>query len=259
MSGFEETKILNKIIDFTILDSNKTFNSESSIYVDNICCLTSKDKLLILLVDKELIFIDIDSSSILIKKYINQPDINMDFFLSPTYNPISNLSSIYTIENTNNFIALDNSNFFIQIEYGSNNQIKIYRSERKFDCIKLFGDLFMGYDRANSELCVSNIENQKDLLKINVQGSLGIEDFGMDENTNYLYYIENGKLFNLLEKNKDFKRKTEYKLHCRVNHVIFTKDFVSLILEDKSFVSFLICSTDNPEELALKIKNLPSR
>ncbi len=253
-----------KSINSLILKPNGLIDLSSygSIDNNNNVCLTCKNNLLVLSINSELLFIDINSKQVILKHNIENENKRLKYFLTPVNLSLNKLKYLKSTFN-NNLIGLGNLNNLMAINYDfKENRLKIYDSNdstsMQFESFEINENKVIAY--GNGQLVGFDLGDSNPFSKpsfsIKLNGST-IEMFGLSMNKNYVYFIENRTVLKFYRWN-DNEKIGETQLHCKPINIICTNDYLSLAMQDRKIISFLICDPLVPNSID-KIKDLESR
>jgi hypothetical protein len=186
-----------------------------------------------------------------------------NYFLSPTNLFLNNIFNLNACINSDNIIGQGNLKNILFISYNNNsNKIRIQttNSRQSFDSYVLNKNILLAYDMNNEQLIGYNLNELKPFNKIefqiNIDKSL-IQTFGLSQDCKYVYIIEKRttlKFYRLI----DCKKIAETLLYSLVRDVTCSDEFISLSMQDKRVISFLIVDPLVPNS-SDKIKSLESR
>jgi len=238
-------------------------SSYGSIDDDNVC-LTNTNNLLVLSINSELIFIDINSKQIILKRNIENETKSLKYFLTPVILSLNKLKHLKSTFN-DNLIGLGNLNNLISINYDSKeNKLKIYDSNDSKQLSILFESFIINENKviaygSKDQLIGFNLADpspfSKSIFSIKLNGSVDL--FGLSLNNKYVYIVENHKILKFYRWN-DNEKIGETQLYCKPINIMCTDDYLSLAMQDRRIISFLIVDPLVPHS-ADKIKKLESR
>lgn len=162
--------------------SNKT---DQSILSRSEFILTDKNQFMAVSYGNHLIYCGNDS--ILSSKDLNDNEMDIEYFLSPTNIPIKELKFLQPIKGTDNLLALDFSNRLVRITYENNSVIRMFNLNKIFSSFKLYDRTIVAHNTENSEIIISNIDENKLVHKFTCSA---ITKYGLDSSKKYLYLVE---------------------------------------------------------------------
>jgi len=257
------------------------FDNKNESLLDN-SCLTYENKLLVLFVGCELIFIRITNAEIVFTKSFNQFEINLEYFISPTNLIINKLLNLTPIKGTDNLIAINNLNELLLLNFDMShaNKLRLIRSSvstqasnhaANFESFKLSGNILLAFDRLNKLLIGFDIKLvmqansfSQCMFKIKLKDNLSQDfsliylDYGLSPNSEYCYAILNKKLLRLYRAKEQSQMIGEMPLYGEANCALCTDEFVALGMQDNRVCSYLIADPNDTEAYE-KIQQLESR
>lgn len=257
-----------------VIDLSSLFavsNDVSIIATDNIA-ITQKSKLIVIYLNTQLLFVELETKNIILCHKINRINVNsVKYFLSPTnlaLNKLNNLKSISA--NTDNLISQGNLNNLILINYDYElKKLRIYKTDdlepkRMFVSYVLNQLIVLAYDKLNEELIGfklnTNDNNPNVFENISFKTSIHksvIDSFGLSSDNKYVYVIEQKKNLRFF-RYEDSKKIAETVVYSRIGNVSCSDEYISLTMQNNRVISFLIVDPLIPDSTE-KIKKLESR
>ena len=257
----------------TIKFPNILLKLKNKYLLDNVCMLF-QSKIIVLFYDCSIFFIDSNNGMILFIKDFSLPEVDADYFLSPTNLQTNQLIKLTPVECCVDAI-LATSNLkhlnFITFDRSLNKIGKKFRSKNQFESFQTNQSLLCAFDKSKNKILFY------ELKRANKRSSFGdaflfeIEKNSLTQPLNFYGFSSLNKYFYLIENNRDLKfyklspdKKScfligEIFLYHSVAFVICNEEYICLGMNDRKLVSFLITDRDNIEESFKKIRSLPSR
>ena len=252
--------------DFQTLKSNGIINldtlaSRCSSLLDNISVLTRANSLLVLCLECELVFIDLNSRLLLSQLNFNNQTNTLKYFLSPTNSYSNSFLNLRPIDGTDSLIGLDNLHVLSLIRYNlDTNRIQLFSNElNKFDSFVIQNNLLVAFDSSNKQLIGYKLDEfipMVELFKVELNES-ALKTYGLSTDCKHLYLIENEKILKFFRLN-DMKLIAETLVYSSPTHVVCSDEYIALAMGDQRPISFLICDPKTPGAVK-RIKNLSSR
>jgi hypothetical protein len=245
-------------------------------------CLTYENKLLVLFVGCELVFVRISNSEIVFTKSFDQFEINLEYFISPTNLIINKLVNVTPIKSSDSLIAINNLNELLLLNFDMNhaNKLRLIRSSvstlgknhvGSFESFKLNGDILLAFDSLNKLLIGFDINSimqansfSKLSFRIKLKENLTQDfafislDYGLSPNSEYCYVILNKKLVRLYRAKEQSQMIGEMPLYGEAKCALCTDEFVALGMQDNRVCSYLIVDPNDSKGYE-KIQQLESR
>ncbi len=245
-------------------------------------CLTHENKLLVLFIDCELVFVNISNSEIVYTKSFDQFEMNLEYFISPTNLIIKKLVNVTPIKGTDSLIAINNLNelFLLNFDMNRASKLKLIRSSistlainlvGRFESFKLINNILLAFDSLNMLLIGFDIYSiieansfAKCLFRVKLKENLENDfsfislDYGLSPNSEYCYVILNKKFVRLYRAKEQTQMIGEMPLYGEANCSFCTDQFLALGMQDNRVCSYLIADPNDPEAYE-KIQQLESR
>lgn len=237
-------------------------------------CLTSDNNYVVLFTNQTLYYIDSKSGKILAHKTFDHQEIDLNYFLSPTNLLVNSLINLTPIANSNGFIALNNLNELVYFDFNVNGTLKmINNSNQKIHSFKLNVkyNFLIAFNKLGYELIIFDLNvvlkkssfncNKAIAFKINLTVD-AIDYFDSDTDFKYIYLVEKKKvlkLYTIKTSKKSAKLSGELPMYSDVLHIVSSGDFISIGMQDRKVISFLVADLSDEEKSYEKIRKLPSR
>ena len=261
--------------DFQMLKSNGIINldklaSHLSSLLGPSTVLTQHNSLLVLCLECELVFIDLNSQLLLSKLNLNNQTNSLKYFLSPTNFYSNGFLDLQPIKGTDSLIGLDNLHVLNLIHYSfETKRIQLFSNElNTFDSFVIQNNLLVAFDSSNKQLIGYNLDEfmpmidaaknpfRDFLFKVELKESK-LKTYGLSTDCKYLYLIENEKILKFFRLD-DMRIIAETLLYSPPTHVVCSDEYIALSMGDQRPISFLICDPKTPGA-STRIKNLSSR
>ena len=225
---------------------------------------TNTDTYLVLFFDSILTYIDLRCKNIIFKFDFSKPELNMEFFTSPTNVLNNRLTNITAVVNSHHLVALNNSNDMLLLKLNINNSFRIIRSscndqEMKFSSFQMNKSYLIAFNHIKCKLIGYNIERlldtnafekpqfQLDVINLNIYG------FSID--FKHVFTVENQRLlkfYNFIE----HRKMASIPLYTNVRCITCSSDYIVIGMKDKRIVSYMIWGSNDSYQ---KVKLLESR
>jgi hypothetical protein len=246
----ESISNLNKCLNNNIKLSTIN-NNESIKYAD----ISSKDKLLILLYNSELFFIDINNN-ISMGTLKARKMFESDYFIK-SFNLINGKKKLfYQIEETNSFIGISKLKKIVSLSISDdfknvneNIIVDIYEGSQ----IGLFKNIL--YFESNNEIKVYNLKNNSTIFSHSSQNKLLFACISDD--CEYLAIFEESKILSLFRLSNS-KKIAYLPIYNEINSILMSDHFVVMCMQDKRILSYLLVDPIKPDH-SKRISQLDSR
>lgn len=233
-------------------------------------CITNKNNILVVSLDCEVVFTDLNSKSILAQHDINHQNNakTLKYFLTPTNLALNKLTNLMNASNeSDDLVALGNLNNLVFISYDYlKNKIKLYdsydTSTSHYESFVITQNYLVAYDKLNEQLngfCLNNVNANPfkvQSLTISISGSI-LETYGLSSDCKYVYLVVNRNILKFYRWS-DNNKIAETKLYNKPTHIACTDEYMALAMQDRKIISFLIVDPLVPNS-SEKIKKLDSR
>ena len=245
----------NKWIDESINCLNKLLNNKvNNIYNKNLhfSDITSKDQLLILYHNNELLCIDSTISAIKSRKTYEK-----DYFIE-SKNFINGKNKLfYQIEETNDFVGINKLKQIIHLNISKDFKMineKILIENFEGYKIGLFKNILF-FD-SNNEIKVYNLNNNSivfnnSFIKNKLQFAC------ISDDCEYLATFEESRLLSLFRLSNS-KRIAQVPIYSEINSILMSDHYLVMCMQDKRILSYLIVDPDKPEH-SNRMNELDSR
>ena len=247
----------------------EVFTKNSDSLLENSAVTSTPGKThMVIFFNSILMYVDLKTSKIIFKKDFTEPDLDMEYFLSPTNTHTNKLNSLTPIVNRNCLVALNNSNDMLLISYDLKNMLKVIKSsissqEMKFESFHVSETSLLGYNRIQSKLYCFSIDQ---ILKTNsfskCEFEIGVNNltsFGFSRDLKHVFTIENQKLLQFYKRGDLCKKVAEIPLYIEALCVTCLNDFLVIAMKDRRIISYFIFDSDKINESREKLSQLESR
>ena len=234
--------------------------------------------MLVIYFNHELLVFDPISSTVLTKKSFLTVDQSVEYFLSPTNIQANKLTRLSCFASTSTIVCINNIHELVVVDYdAAKNKLVIITSTNmkhnsEFLEINSFGEgatidkLLLAHDSANNQIVLYDIDVvlRSGSFKRAVKAKTALNDaelnfLGFSSDSNYAFSIENSRVLKFFSlRSSNMKPIAQVPLYSIPTSCLCTSEFMSLSMQDKRVISFLITDPDVPGSVE-KIAKLESR
>jgi hypothetical protein len=232
--------------------------------------VTNKNSILVVSLNNEILFADLNSKNILLQFNIDhQNNTNtLKYFLTPTNLAFNKLNNIMNASNgSDDLIGLGNLNnlVFINYEY-SKNKVKMYDSNEvntnQYESFAIINETLIAYNKLDGQLngfLLKDVNTNpfKELcFTIAINESVMVT-YGLSSDCKYVYLVVDRNTLQFYRWS-DNNKIAETKIYNKPTSVACSDEYLALAMQDRRIISFLIVDPLVPNSND-KIKRLESR
>lgn len=171
-------------------------------------------------------------------------------------------TKMFSIKGIDGLVCLNaNKNLVVYLLNGKNKTFEISVNEKKFDLFTLKNEfLILNYEfkimviKFGADTIYSLKENVIFEKKLHADRVYG--QFGISSNFQFIYFTENKRILHFISLSPDGNNSTlEIPMHNQIRSIVCSNTFISMILQNRRVISFLINDLNQKEELRSIVYN----